>query len=130
MNVAAARVRVSPTDHGKPMPLELFAHAETDDDCLYELDRGIVLKIDVRGTSHMRVVLELRELIVEYERLHPGSINALLSAGEMVLRSPKFESERHPDLAVYLLPPPVDTEQPWDSWIPEIVIEVVSKSSR
>ena len=38
-------------------------------------------------------------------------------------------SERHPDLSVYLTDPPAGT-QPWAEWIPEIVIEIVSESSR
>jgi Uma2 family endonuclease len=40
-----------------------------------------------------------------------------------------LESERHPDLAVYKSPP-VDEENVWATWVPEIVIEVISASSR
>jgi Uma2 family endonuclease len=38
------------------------------------------------------------------------------------------ESERHPDLSVYLTPPP-DNRDVWSTWIPEIVVEVVSDRS-
>ena len=37
-----------------------------------------------------------------------------------------MQSDRHPDQAVYLLPPP-DGPRPWTRWVPEIVVEVVSE---
>ena len=36
-----------------------------------------------------------------------------------------MQSERHPDLSVYLTPMPKD-DYPWDKWVPSIAIEVVS----
>ena len=36
-----------------------------------------------------------------------------------------MQSERHPDVAVYLTAP-ADPVNPWDAWIPDIVVEVVS----
>jgi Uma2 family endonuclease len=38
------------------------------------------------------------------------------------------QSERHPDISVYLSAPP-DGPDVWSLWIPAIVVEVVSKSS-
>jgi Uma2 family endonuclease len=38
---------------------------------------------------------------------------------------PALESERHPDLSIYLTPMPED-EYPWDKWQAAIVVEVVS----
>jgi Uma2 family endonuclease len=40
-----------------------------------------------------------------------------------------LESERHPDLAIYKSGP-VEAVDVWATWIPDIVIEVVSRSSR
>jgi Uma2 family endonuclease len=40
----------------------------------------------------------------------------------------EFESERHPDLAVYKTKPPRKDDF-WFSWVPEIVVEVVSPGS-
>ena len=34
-------------------------------------------------------------------------------------------SERHPDRAVYLTPPP-NRKNPWNEWVPDIVVEVGS----
>jgi Uma2 family endonuclease len=38
-----------------------------------------------------------------------------------------LESERHPDAAVYRTAP--DADEDWSSWIPEIVVEVMSPGS-
>ena len=49
---------------------------------------------------------------------------------ECKLLIPQWESERHPDIAVYLTKPkgPKDRTM-WRTWIPELVIEVVSERS-
>ncbi len=39
-----------------------------------------------------------------------------------------LESERHPDLAIFKQPP-AQRKELWSSWVPEIVVEVVSPSS-
>src|SRR6516164_1385348 len=50
---------------------------------------------------------------------------------ECKLLIPSWESERHPDIAVYLAPPPGRKDRTmWRTWIPGIVIEVVSEGSR
>src|SRR5204862_7522553 len=39
--------------------------------------------------------------------------------------------ERHPDVAIYLTAPPeVEGKDFWSRWVPKIVIEIVSPSSR
>jgi Uma2 family endonuclease len=52
-----------------------------------------------------------------------GSMECKLLIGE-------YESERHPDVAVYLTPPPEEGRHFWSEWIPEIVVEIISPSSR
>ena len=37
-----------------------------------------------------------------------------------------MQSDRHPDQAIYLNPPPAGPS-PWSRWVPAIVVEVVSK---
>lgn len=40
------------------------------------------------------------------------------------------QTERHPNLAVYLRPPTEAIDQPWEGWTPQIAIDVVSSSQR
>ena len=44
------------------------------------------------------------------------------------LRIPEWESERHPDLAVYTTPYPRG-KNVWARWIPDVLIEIVSLGS-
>ena len=67
-----------------------------------------------------------------YELANPGFIYGIAGGGECKLLIADLESERHPDLAIYKTPPPEgeNDDEVWSQWVPEIVIEVVSKSSR
>ena len=50
---------------------------------------------------------------------------------ECKLLIPEWESERHPDLAIYLTAPKGRKDRTmWRAWIPDVAIEVVSESSR
>jgi Uma2 family endonuclease len=42
---------------------------------------------------------------------------------------PDVESERHPDIAIYKSRPPNDTSKAWRTWIPEVVVEIISPGS-
>src|SRR5205823_5333416 len=70
----------------------------------------------------------LRRLLHAYDAAHPGTIHTFASGSECKLLLADRESERHPDLAVYLTPPP-DGADFWAEWVPELVVEVVSPSS-
>ena len=61
-----------------------------------------------------------------------GVIVAIAGGGECKLLIDGLESERHPDLAIYktTLRKGISDDEIWSQWIPEIVIEVVSASSR
>jgi Uma2 family endonuclease len=44
---------------------------------------------------------------------------------------PEWESERHPDIAIYLTPPRNRKGRTmWRTWFPDLIVEVVSESSR
>ena len=58
-----------------------------------------------------------------------GSIT-IASGSECKILIARLVSERHPDLALYKTPPPEDGDDVWSLWVPEIVVEVVSPSSR
>lgn len=121
-------VKIGPKDHGRHMTLEDFEYAVAQPGYHYELSRGVITVSDVPGRQHFLQVQFIRELFSAYKLTYPGRIAFIGGSGECKLLVPEFESERHPDIAVYLVPPPPE-DQPWAHWFPEIVIEVVSPSS-
>ncbi|HXG10110.1 MAG TPA: Uma2 family endonuclease [Gemmataceae bacterium] len=110
------------------MNLTEFDRAEGAEGYLYELSRGVVVVVDVPNRRHQTQVAALRLQFSAYQLAHPEQIDTLAGSGECKILLPDKETERHPDLAVYKHPPPT-TENIWATWIPEIVVEVVSPES-
>ncbi len=76
-------------------------------------------------------IIAINRALRLYDVMHLGVIHAILGSLECKLLIPKFESERHPDIAVYLTAPKGPKNRTlWRTWIPELTIEVVSESSR
>jgi Uma2 family endonuclease len=121
--------KIGPADHGRRMSLAGFEHAEVEEGHLYELGRGVIVVSDVPNPPHMAQVNAIRRQLVAYDVTHQGRIYGVLSGNECKILVAAHESERHPDLAVYFTPPPADDSSVWETWIPEIVIEVVSADS-
>jgi Uma2 family endonuclease len=65
---------------------------------------------------------------LRYEDSHPDVIDFIGGAGEAKILLSADQSERHPDLSVYLSAQP-QVKDVWAVWVPEIVIEVVSPRS-
>jgi Uma2 family endonuclease len=120
------RQRIGPADHGRRMTLEEFIEADFEEGWLYELARGVIDVTEVPGVNHGRIVHRITRLLIHYEDVHPGVINYRAGGGECRLRLPGMQSDRHPDQAVYLSPPPPGPK-PWTRWVPQIVVEVVSE---
>lgn len=118
---------IGPNDHGRPMTLDEFERAKGVEGRLYELGRGVIVVTDVPNTPHMRQVEELRDQLVAYKLAHKGFIYSVATGSEAKILVDEDQSERHPDLLIYQTPSP-ETDV-WSTWIPEIVIEVVSPSS-
>jgi Uma2 family endonuclease len=119
---------IGPSDHGRLMSLDEFDLAECRDGSLYELGRGIITVFDVPGPRHLAQVNANRRQWHAYDAAKPGRIHTIASGGECKILIAGLDSERHPDLAIYKTPPP--EEDIWSQWVPEIVVEVVSPSSR
>jgi Uma2 family endonuclease len=121
-------VRIGPEDQGRHMTLEEFNTADAQPGHLYELGRGVITVVHVPDRRHLAQVDAAREQLSAYRRSHPGRIFSVAHGGECKILLAGAESERHPDLAIYKAPP-TDDEDVWATWIPEIVIEVVSPGS-
>jgi Uma2 family endonuclease len=113
------------------MSLRAFEFAQTEEGYLYELSRGYIVMSEVANYFHaMQIVTILRRLWA-FDLANPGLIHAILTNQDCKLLVYDWESERHPDIAVYLTKPRGPKNRTlWRTWIPELVIEVVSESSR
>ena len=129
MATATRPRRIGPADHGRKMRFDKFIEAEFEDGWLYELARGVIVVTDVPGITHGRIVGRVTQLFVLYHVAHPGVINYRAGGQECRLRLPGMQSDRHPDQAIYLNPPP-EGEQPWTRWTPQIVVEIVSRGGK
>ncbi len=122
-------IKIGPADHGKRMALDDFDHAEVQEGYLYELGRGVIVVSDVPSKRHLFQFTAIRDQLVAYKLAHLGRIHTIAGSGECKILVPGYESERHPDLAVYKTAPPDADDELWSIWIPELVIEIVSPGS-
>jgi len=123
---------IGAADQGRTMSLDEFAGAEGEPGWLYELSRGVVTVFDVPHPRHQKLVHDIRCQLYGCRNSQPLSVYGVASSGECKLLIAGLESERHPDLAIYKTPPPEGEtgDEIWSQWVPEIVVEVVSPSSR
>jgi Uma2 family endonuclease len=127
-----ALTTIGPADQGRRMTLAEFENLEGEEGHLYELSRGVITVVDVPNPRHLALIVAIRRVLHAHDAAHPGRIHTIASGGECKLLIEGLESERHPVVAVYKTPPPEaesDSEL-WSQWIPEIVVEVISPSSR
>ncbi len=120
--------RVGPSDHGQHLTLDEFIKADFEEGWLYELARGMVVVTEVPEVFHGRIVSRLAELLERYERDGGRVMKYRAGRAACAIRLPGMQSSRHPDQAVYFLPPP-EIDQPWARWIPDLVVEVVGAGS-
>lgn len=121
------KIKVGPQDHGRRMSLDDFDEAEVAEGHLYELANGVIEVSNVPHFSHELILEELRDQLYQCKLANPGAIRVIGGGSGAKLLIAPTESERHPDLLVYLTAPP-ETET-WSLWVPAIVVEVVSPSS-
>lgn len=128
MSLVATKAQIGPADHGRRMPLSEFDEAEVVEGYHYELDRGVIVVSDVPGIPHYLIVQALLDLLFTYKLSHRSIVHSISGGGDCKLLIPPFDSERHPDISVYRSAPP-ETDV-WTMWVPALVVEVVSPSSR
>jgi len=128
MNTARTAILIGPGDNGRRMSLDEFDSAEGREGHLYELSRGVITVTDVPGLKHLAQVSELRRQLGAYDLAHRGRIHTIAGGSDCKILLAGLESERHPDIGLYKSAPANDPDV-WSTWIPEIVIEVVSRGS-
>lgn len=113
------------------MSLKAFEFAQVEEGLLYELARGYIVVSEVPNISHAMQINAITRNLRRYDLANEGWIFAILGNMDCKVLVPEWESERHPDIAVYLSSPkgPKDRTM-WRTWIPALVTEVVSESSR
>ncbi len=122
---------IGPRHHGRKMSLKAFEFAKVDERCVAELSRGYLVVSEVANVGHGLQIACIRNHLGYNDVVNPGVAHAILGSQECKLLIPEWESERHPDIAVYLTAPKGKKDRTlWRTWVPELVIEVVSESSR
>jgi hypothetical protein len=122
------RITVGPDDHGRRMSLDDFDKAIGCEGYCYELNKGVIEVSDIPHPNHLALLQEVRSSLVVYHLGHPETIHSIAGSGESKILLAADQSERHPDLSVYFDRPP-DIPDVWSLWVPEIVVEVISKNS-
>jgi Uma2 family endonuclease len=117
--------RLMPADHGRRMSLEDFEFVQVQEGSLYELGRGTIVVTGIPDPWHAKMLDRIARQFELYAHSHRDFLVAFRSKILVQL----LQSERHPDLAIYLTPPPSEDDTVWRIWIPEIVVEVVSQGS-
>src|SRR5260370_6294025 len=131
MILTKTKKKIGPRHHGHKMSLKACEFAETENGYLVELARGYIIVSDVPNFPHMRQASFIRRHVDHYMIENPGRIYEVLTTTECKLLVPEWESERHPDLAVYLTPPRnPQGRKMWRTWVPDWIVELVSESSR
>src|SRR3954468_22696654 len=111
------KLRISPEDDGRRMSLDEFNDALVEEGFLYELGKGVIQVSEIPGPEHFAQVEALRDELYAYKRSHSGVIYAIASSNDAKILVAGAESERHPDLSVYMsAPPSVDV---WSLWVPK-----------
>jgi Uma2 family endonuclease len=129
--MSLTKTTIGPRHHGRKMSLKAFEFATVEDGWLCELARGYLVVSEVANYYHGMQIIAINRALWLYDATHTGTIHAILGSMECKLLIPKMESERHPDIAVYLTAPKGRKDRTiWRTWIPDLTIEVVSESSR
>jgi Uma2 family endonuclease len=126
--ISSAQPYIGPENNGQRMSLAQFDEAIGRDGYTYELNKGVIEVTNIPHRRHLAQVLLIRNQLIGYQLSHPEIIHAVTGSHDSKVLIEPEQSERHPDIAVYLSPMP-DVDDIWSIWVPTIAVEVVSDSS-
>jgi Uma2 family endonuclease len=127
--VLKTHATIGPKDHGRRMSLADFEFVKVQPGYRYELSRGVIIVSEIPNVVHQAQWIAVQRQLLAYDLTHPGRIYGVVGGTECKILIPGLESERHPDFAIYKTPPPNPTSRVWRTWLPELVIEIVSPRS-
>jgi Uma2 family endonuclease len=122
------KVTLTPADHGRLMSLDQFDGADAQEGRIYELNHGVIEVTDVAPPSHLMRLQEVRDRLIMYQLATPGVVHAITGRMECKVLVEQCQSERHPDISLYVTPMPTSKDV-WSVWVPAIVVEIVSEES-
>src|SRR5258708_2079853 len=105
MILRTTTTKIGPRHHGRKMSLKAFEFAQVEEGYLYELARGYIVVSEVPNYPHARRVASIRTRLEHYHFENPDALHEILYSMECKLLIPDWDSERHPDIAVYLTVP-------------------------
>src|SRR5882724_5487057 len=114
-------ITIGPRDHGRRMSLREFEFAEGKEVYRYELSRGVITVMNIPRFRHLLQLTAVRNQLVLHEIQNPGEIYIIAGGMDSKVLAWDWESERHPDICVYLSAPPKEDASFWTKWVPEII---------
>ncbi len=119
---------IGPGDNGRSMSIAEFDKIDGQEGFAYELDKGVIEVTNIPHRRHFLQLIDIRDQFIGYKLANPGIIAAVGGSNDTKILIESEQSERHPDIAVYLSPMP-DVDDIWSIWVPTIAVEIVSESS-
>ncbi len=128
--VVRAKTKIGPQHQGHKMSLRAFEFAEVEEGYSYELATGGIVVSEVANFFHGLQIDVIQDYLRVYRVKNEGTIYRILEGGSCKVLAARWESERHPDIAIYLTRPRGKKDRTmWRTWTPDVLIEVVSASS-
>jgi len=107
LKLSGPKAKIGPYHHGRKMSLKAFEFAQVEEGYLVELARGYVVVSEVPNYPHALTTAFIRDMLGAYRLANPRATHLVLDGASCKLLIPD-----------------------WRTWVPELVIEVVSEGSR
>lgn len=129
--VPTPRLYLTPADAGRPLSLEEFETAATQEGYRYELIQGRLVVSPAANLPHEDVVEWIVETLRAYARAHPEVINRAKAPARVFIPDADDETAPEPDVACYHDYPsrhPIG-QRHWRNLSPILVVEVLSEDN-